>query len=590
MCPINYPYLRSFIVFGFLLAGVFGAHAQSVYAPLNSDYYHLVERYEIKSGKFAEGMHTQIRPVLRQAIVQLTDTVVQNNNFLSDRDRFNLTYLRNDSWEWAGDSADSDSRKPILKHFYKKKSDLFSYQDEDFDLHINPVIYFAGGGESGTKSGNYFTNTRGLELRGMISKKIGFYTFIADNQSTFPTYVQDLMNQYYAVPQEGYWKLWKSGDKGGRDFLTARGYITFHVAKPIMIQFGQDKNVIGSGYRSLVLSDFAGAYPFLKINTKVWKLNYMNLYAQMTADTPPGARDYLRSKKYFAFHHLSINLTRNLNVGVFESIMFGRPDDRRRFRYDFHYYNPIIFYRYVEQQLGSDDNAGLGMDFKWNIKRHVQLYGQVMLDEFLLSHVRARDGWWGNKQAIQLGAKYIDVLNIRNLDLQTELNIVRPYTYTHTLTKVQNSPGSTDSSMVSFTNYVHNNLPLAHPLGANFVEWIGILRYQPVKRLQLTGKLIITKYGADQANGDGTTTNWGGNIRLDYDTHEKEYGNTIGQGVRTNIVFADMTASYMIKHNLFVDGKLTIRRLDSALPERNLNSVIAYLNLRWNIPQRLQEY
>ncbi len=573
MSSYAYLDLRKFLILGFLFLFCHTLKAQSVYVPLNQDYYQLIDRYEIKSGRFAEGMHAHVRPLSRQAIVQLTDSVATNHNFLSEKDRFNLTYLRNDSWEWAGDSADNDSKKPILKYFYKKKSDLFSVQTEDFDLHVNPVLYFGVGKESGTYSGTRYINTRGAEVRGMISKKLGFYSMFTDNQAVFPQYVQDYTNLYNAVPYEGYWKRLGSD---GADFITARGYFTFHVLKPIMIQFGHDKNFIGSGYRSLILGDGAAAYPFLKINTKVWKLNYMNIFAQMTGDVLT-FRDSQFPKKYFAFHHLSVNLTKNLNVGVFESVMFGRPDPRRRFRYDFHYYNPIIFYRYVEQQLGSDDNSILGMDFKWNFLRHFQVYGQLVLDEFLLSQVRSGRGWWANKQAIQLGAKYIDAFSIRNLDLQTEINIVRPYTYAHKL----------DSSGVSYTNYAHYNLPLAHPLGANFVEWIGIARYQPINRLNLTGKLMVARYGADGPDENGTT-NWGGNIRKDYRTYEREYGNNIGQGIATQLVFADFTASYQLKHNLFLDGKLTVRRQSSSLVTQN--SAIFALNMRWNIWQRLNEF
>ena len=558
----------------FLLFLCIAAQSQSVYAPLNSDYYHLIERYEIKYGRFADGMHTHVKPLPRQAVVQLADSVARNHNFLSGRDRFNLTYLRNDSWEWAGDSADNDSRKPILKYFYRKKSDLFSVQTDDFDLHVNPVLHLGVGSENGTNDGTRYLNTRGVEVRGMIGKKIGFYSMFADNQAVFPTYVQNYTNFYNAVPQEGYWK--RLGGNGA-DFITARGYFTFHVVKPIMVQFGHDKNFIGNGHRSLILSDFPAAYPFLKINTRVWKLNYMNLFAQLTGDVNT-FRDALFPKKYFAFHHLSINLFKGLNVGLFESVMFGRPDPRRRFRYDFHYYNPIIFYRFVEQQVGSEDNAIIGLDFKWNFRRHFQLYGQLVLDEFLLGQVRSGRGWWANKQAIQLGAKYMDVFNIRNLDLQTELNIVRPYTYAHKL----------DSSGVSYTNFVHYNLPMAHPLGANFVEWIGIVRYQPINKLQLTGKLIVAQYGTDQTKNGGGITNWGGNIRRDYRTFEREYGNRTGQGVKTNLAYADMTASYMLKHNFFMDAKLIVRRQQSSLLTQN--TAFASLNLRWNIAQRLQEF
>src|SRR5687767_3847407 len=82
--------------------------AQSVYAPLNRDYYHLLERYEIKYGRFAEGFHSHIRPFERKGIAQLADSISLHHIFLTSRDPFNIEYLRNDNWEWT-DSATNDS-------------------------------------------------------------------------------------------------------------------------------------------------------------------------------------------------------------------------------------------------------------------------------------------------------------------------------------------------------------------------------------------------------------------------------------------------------------------------------------------------
>jgi hypothetical protein len=166
-------------------------------------------------------------------------------------------------------------------------------------------------------------------------------------------------------------------------------------------------------------------------------------------------------------HHLDVNVTKGLNIGLFEGIMFGRRD-----RFDFGYLNPVIFYRSIEQQNGSFDNSVAGLDFKANVKKRVQLYGQLLLDEFLLSEIKKNDGWWANKWAIQAGAKYINVFGIKNLDIQVEMNRVRPFTYGH---------------RDSVANYTHYNQPLAHPLGANFSELIGIVRYQPAPQMADTG-------------------------------------------------------------------------------------------------------
>ena len=51
-------------------------------------------------------------------------------------------------------------------------------------------------------------------------------------------------------------------------------------------------------------------------------------------------------------------------------------------QFEWHYLIPIIFYRSIEQSLGSADNSVIGLDFKANFLRHFQLYGQFVLDEF----------------------------------------------------------------------------------------------------------------------------------------------------------------------------------------------------------------
>jgi hypothetical protein len=186
--------------------------------------------------------------------------------------------------------------------------------------------------------------------------------------------------------------------------------------------------------------------------------------------------------------------------------------------------------------------------------------------------VRAGNGWWGNKNGLQAGIKYIDALGIKNLDLRAEYNAVRPYTYSHFIDE-------------SLSNHAHFNQALAHPLGANFRELIGIARYQPMPRLMLTGKMMYVKQGLD-----GKNENWGSNILLDNTTRQQEYGNKIGQGVASTLLFGDFTASYQLKHNLFIDFKQVIRRLQSDDAARNSNISFTSLAIRLNIAQRLHEF
>ena len=538
--------------------------AQSTNAPLNEDYYHWIDRYEIKSGQIVPGFFTSIKPYKRDAIVRYIDSLSADGVFTSRSDVYNRDYLRNDSWEWSK-AETNESKKPFLKKIYRKKSDLVYVDIPEFDLHVNPVLYLSTGVDSRLDY-PVTINTRGFEIRGMIDRKVGFYTYVGENQSVLPSYVDDQLSINPVIPHEGFWKDFK---ENGVDFFQARAYIDFNISKHIYMQFGNDRTFIGNGYRSLIFSDYSPPNLFLRTNVKVWKINYLFQLNRMVADNK-SANKSRYPEKFMAFHHASINIGKKLNIGVFESVVFSPKDSLNNNTFDLSYLNPVIFYRAIEQQFGSSDNALLGLDFKWNAFKGVSFYGQAVLDEFVLDEIRAGDGWWANKFALQGGIKYIDALGVSNLDLQLETNVVRPYTYSHT------------TQYGSYSNYRQS---LAHPLGSNFNEFIGIIRYQPFPRLNVLARAMYAKIGRD-----GQGENWGSNILKPGQTREQEYNNTIGQGVSNSILSLNMTASYMLKHNLFLDASQIIRQSESDLSFYKNNSSITSVALRWNIPQRLYDF
>ncbi len=549
--------------------------AQSTNAPLNEEYYHKIDRYEIKSGKLYQDIFTTIKPYKRQAIVSALDSL-PDELFNSASDKFNYNYLMNDSWEWSH-NPDAESTRPFLKALYKKKSDLFYVDDPDFDLHVNPVLYL-GAGKDSRLSNSMFINTRGVEIRGMIDKKIGFYTYIGENQARMPAYATDYggLYGYYMVPHQGFWKSFK-GD--GVDFFEARGYLDFNISKHIWFQIGHDRTFIGNGLRSLIMSDFAPASQFLRANLKIWKINYLFQLNRMTADayaSPGGSQSSKRyPDKFMAFHHLSINIGKKLNLGVFESVIFAPEDTINGGTFELNYLNPVIFYRAIEQQNGSADNVLAGIDWKWLMTKRVSFYGQLVLDEFVWSNISSGNGWWANKYALQGGIKYIDVLGVQNLDLQLEGNVVRPYTYSH---------------KNRFTNYANYLQPIAHPLGANFYEMATVVRYQPMPRLQFTFKGSYAVAGRDNTVSDPNYVDWGGDIIKSYYDREQEYDNKVGQGNDNKIMYADLLVSYMFKHNVFLDFKQTFRNSTSPYAAFNNNTSATSVALRWNIAARSYDF
>lgn len=528
--------------------------AQSAYASFDRDYYHLIDRYDILGNDVTDKFHTGFKPYRRDAIAAFVNSLYTEVPTWGRVDRFNISFLRDDNWEFFLPTPPDSKRH--WKGIYLKPADFFHYRDSVFNIHINPIIYFSGGKVPGA-SGFQFRNTRGIELRGSIDRRVGFYTNLSMTETQLPPWVQDYAIQNGAVPGEGFWKPYKGN---GYSYFSATGYISFQVTRHIQAQMGQDRNFVGEGYRSMILSDFSNPYMFLKLNTRIWKFNLTNLWAQMNADVyynrgrPTDGR---YPQKWFSHHRLAINLGRRLNVGVFESVMANQ--------WDWNYLNPIIFYRWVEHQLGTPDKVMLGGDFKWNFYPSMQLYGQFALDEFVFKEFFGIDGKNSsrNKHGLQLGYKYIEAFKIPNLDLQLEYNQARPYTYQEKF------------DHQSFTNY---RSPLTHPRGANFREAVAILKYQPLPRLNLILTGIYHYYGSDP----DAEANFGGDILKNRTTQSTGlFGNKIGQGVENRMIVGTLNASYMLKHKVFLDASHTYRKNTASSITADENYL--QLSLRVNI-------
>lgn len=567
-------YIVVLVAFLWCASGV----AQSSFVRSNNrEYSHLIDRYLIQNGNINRnyflygGIHTSSKPLQRYEIGAMAEKFLHDSNSrYNQRDIFNLQYLLADNPdiqenpEVRGDT--------LLRYFYRYKAALYAFKAYEFSVLVNPVLNFTGGTEQvDGETRTVWQNTRGAEIRGQIGRKVGFYTYLTENQVKAPLYLADRTRDAGVFPGAGLTKPYKT-DTNTFDFFEARGYVTFDVAKLINFQFGHDRNFIGNGYRSLVLSDFSKENLFLKIKTNVWRINYTNLFMQLNAFSPKVAeRDH--RDKYMAFHHLSINISKRLNIGLFESIVFSRGDSvTGNGRFDYNYLNPIIFYRAIEQSTGgvSGDNALLGFDVKYNPTNSLSLYGQVIFDELHIAQLRSNIGSYLNKFGLQGGLKYINAFTIPNLDIQLEANSVRPYTYQHF------NPAQT---------YTNIGTPLAHPLGANFNELISIIRYQPMKRLNIIAKAIYANYGTDTAG-----LNFGGDIRKNYYTRYSEEGNSIGQGAGNTLFWGELTATYMPTHNLFFDIRYIYRTINSDVAAHSTTSNILMVGMRLNMGLRGFEF
>ncbi|MCU0442123.1 MAG: hypothetical protein MUE96_06970 [Bacteroidia bacterium] len=543
------------------------AQSQSVYMPLNSYGAHVLDRMEIKQGRLstpAEFM-TGAKAYKRKSIALYVDSLNTSGIKLSKQDYFNLSFLQTDNFEYTN-AEHTQSKKPIWKTpLYKYKASLYAIRVPDLTLVFNPVAYLQAGYDQDLGK-QTFVNGRGLDIRGTIGKNVAFYTQVTDEIQQVQSWNLDYYNAYRVLPGEAFLKTTAPGEY---NYINATGYVAIQMGKYFDFQFGHGRNFIGNGYRSLMMSDFSRDHLFGRLNTRIWKINYSNIWGELYDYTGTSQNRPTR-RHYFATTYLNTNITRKLNIGLFQTISFDRDSGFQNNGYDWQYLNPIIFYKPIENGLNSPDKTILGADFKYNFARHFSLYGQFLLSELRVGDMLARNGWHGNKYAYQAGIKYIDVVGIQNLDLQLEYNVARPYMYT---------------SFRAANAYVNYNQNMAHPMGANFKEGVMIWRYQPAPKWMLTSLTIMSLVGNDTNN-----SNWGRDIRKSYRNLEREYGNTIGQGVRTEQVITNLVLSYMFWHNMFIEGQITYRKTTSALPQFANQTLWGGITLRINMNQRVAHY
>ncbi|MBP9689969.1 MAG: hypothetical protein KBE91_10190 [Bacteroidia bacterium] len=544
--------------------------AQGTYIPINSATQHILDRFEIKSGRLAmpQEFNTTAKAFQRNRIANYVDSFNVKGIKLSKVDYFNLDYLQNDNFEFS--NSEATLSKHNLHGVYKYKAAFFGIKNPEFNLVINPVTYLQAGYDTRLKH-IVRINNRGVELRGKIGKSLGFFTTFSNEIIALNSWTKDYYITNNVVPGASFLKAYSDTAVLTINHNTASGYIVYQPNKFIDIQMGHGRNFLGNGFRTFYMSDFSRDHFFVRANTRFWRINYSNIWGQIYDYNTPNQRN-LPKRHYYAATYANVNLTKNFNLGLFQTVSFQRDSGYSSTGYDLEYLNPIIFYKPVENGLNSPDKVILGADFKFNFYRHFQLYGQGVISEFRIKDMLARNGWFGNKWATQLGLKYIDAFGAKNLDMQYELNIARPYMYT---------------SFNALNSYVNYNQSMAHPLGANFYEQVAIIRYQPIKRLSLKATFIFATYGND-TNG----SNWGKNIELAYNSKSlpREYGNEIAQGIKTNLLMTDLLVSYMVKHNLFVDLQLAYRKTASDMNIFNTEALLINGTVRWNFNERRWDF
>ncbi len=500
--------------------------------PLTHQKYNEIEYYL----NVGENTHTASKPYLFNEVKPYVDIEAKRTAILKDKK------------SWGG-------RKLFNEH-------LALVKGKNYWFTLNPVWDLQIGKDNSDVDYTY-NNTRGVQVQGSLGDKFSFSTSFYESQGRFAQYVNKetrrlnpIIGASAVVPGRGKAKSFK---EGGFDYPVAEAYLSYTPNEFFNFQFGNGKNFIGDGYRSFFLSDVASPYPFLKINTQFWKIKYTNLWMWMDDIRSSASADGTNLRKFVAVHHLSWNVTKKFNIGLFESVI---TNENSYNGFDVSFFNPIIFYRAVEFSNGGDSsgNVQIGMNMKYKLNENISIYNQFLIDEMTVDRVFDGSGYWGNKFAIQFGAKYFNAFKVKNLMLQGEFNWARPYTFSHGVDEL---------------NAGQFNQPIAHLWGANFWEAIAIARYSK-NRWFGNAKLIVGQKGFDFEGSDIT---YGGDIYVSYNQRVSDVGNSVAQGNTTNIFIGDLQGGYVLNPttNLQIFGGLTFRNFS---PNQSGN-VVTKDNTTW---------
>ena len=485
---------------------------------------------------------------------QSNSTFYRNYNIFSESENHTIsTILHTGVKPFMLSNLDSNIQNSEGSWLFRKwnKEHFIQEQTKEFSLIINPIINIEIGKEKGNNK-LIWTNTRGIVADGKLGNKFTFYSSFLENQSVFPRYITNniFSKSSWIVPGQGE-SHWTTDSIF--DYSMASGHFSYQLSRFSNIQFGTGKNFIGDGYRSMILSDNAFNYPFLKIQTTVGIFQYTNLYMEHMDLYSNPSEEFAYDKKYMSLHYLSANITNRWNLSIFESVVWGNTRTPEFSGFDISYLNPIIFLRPVEFSLNSSDNVLMGLNSKFKISNSSHLYAQFVLDEFSGPSLNG-EGFWGNKYAYQVGWKYYNVFGVNNLVIQLENNLSRPYTYSH---------------FNSSQSYGHYFQSLAHPLGANFNEIIFFTDYKH-KKWEIHLQILKSKYGGKIINDP---TSYGNDIFMSNNDRPSDYGIEMFQGNLSNLNYYKFTVSYLFnpKTNLKVESGYVYRSLEDDYEENITN-------------------
>ncbi len=412
------------------LAGTSAATAQSTLVPLSHQVYPLLLRGETL-GLFSS-YDLRLLPLDRDTVRRLLAEMVQRQEALSTADRALLQQLLQ---EFTDPPPDQPAPSGAEIHLYRFREDntqffvdtrlLQSFRFSRDRLDLDPENVSETRFEGSLRG----TLTRHLVLGARAISSMSLGSNLREERFD-PALGQIQVTVGEAVFTD-----------------QAEGYLAYRNGR-FGLLLGRQKLSWGSGLQER-LGLAAGNEPMdmLRFHLDFRRVRFAYFHALLQG---------LGSPRYLIGHRFDIRPHRNLQFGIYETLVYAGRDIEPA------YLNPFLPYHIMEHQLGDRDNNMVGLDVTAFPARGLRLFAEIFVDDFSLDYPLGT--YWGNKLAYLAGMHWVQPLGLKTASLFLEYTRVDPWVYTHYDT---------------LNVYAHYGESLGSKLGPNADRVRARLRWQP---------------------------------------------------------------------------------------------------------------
>lgn len=361
------------------------------------------------------------RGEVAEALIEITEKQQSGQIKLTHIEKNHL-----ESFQWLF-ANEIDALKPgFLLQTDNPHAVTLSGEDYKIDLDFKAKDEVSLAKPSSENNQNTSITSADLILRAKLGQHLGI-SAIADGRLLVGSgsYNPYLNEQNYLFPR---------GDPRFRAIASMESYIVVDLSW-LSAQWGMENVWWGPGWRgALMISDNSDPTDTLKISGIYGPIRFTYLTSILEG----------RSKKYMSAHRLEFIPHQGISIGMNEVMVFVE-------QYNLRYLNPFLVFAGAQTDDVRSNNL-MGLDLDITLLPSIELYAEIMLDDFQIDDGLEVLRRWSSKYGALVGGYWVDPLGLKDTDARMEYAFVNQYAYTNTREDY-------------FTEYTHKGSVIGHWMG-----------------------------------------------------------------------------------------------------------------------------